>query len=133
MLIDKVLQEFESLNGKPLDQFIHLSYYLKNESAKKFNSKLISTDPLEIKLRINLGAMDSILDECTTSLVSAGTSYILDKQKTLYVQVDDLSTLRIMTEILHRFVVKTREPEPVQEQAVEKNGQPGMQGIPLAS
>lgn len=133
MLVEKVLKEFESLNGKPLEQFIHLSYYLKNEPGKLFNSKLISTDPLDIKLRINLGNVIAILDDCTTSLVKEGTSYILDKKKTLYVQIENVSTLQIMTGALYDFVVNTYEAETVDRQLVGKEKQVNSYGIPLAS
>lgn len=133
MVVDNVLQEFEVLKDKPLDQFIHLSYCLKNEPGKLFNSKLISTDPLDIKLRINLGHMVSTLDECTMSLVKEGTAYIVDKQNTLYVQIDNPSTLQIMIDVLYKFVLKTFEVETADDELTRETKQTGSHGIPLAS
>lgn len=118
-MLENVLKEIDTLNNQPLEQFIHLSHVLKNMPGKLFDSKLISTHPPDIKLRINFGTMGSLLDECMMNLVTEGTSYMVDKNKTIYVHIDNMVTLRVMTRILHKFIINKCEFDAAEEQLVE--------------
>jgi len=106
-----IFDDFVSLSDQHVEQFIRLSLALKKEHGPFFDSKIISTNPPNIKVKIHLGDKLSLLNECTKSLVQEDTPYVVDKNKTLYVHVDRLTTLQIMIQTLHKFIINTYRTE----------------------